>query len=86
MTAAPSAPVEMEDDGRPAQIPPSLAAHNLPDDPREPWSRNYGGPAMTAGRAAVPSPKPPTAAVQTAQAAAKPSNQAQQVAFSNDPQ
>lgn len=38
-------PVEMEDDGRPAQLPPRVGVANAPDDPSEPWSPNYGGPA-----------------------------------------
>jgi hypothetical protein len=38
-------PVDMEDDGRPAQLPPRVAVARAPDDPSEPWSPNYGGPA-----------------------------------------
>lgn len=33
---------DLEDDGREAQIPPMKKAQPEPDDPREPWSRNYG--------------------------------------------
>jgi hypothetical protein len=44
--AAVPIPVEMEDDGRPAQLPPRAGVRNVPDDPREPWSPNYGGPAV----------------------------------------
>ena len=41
-----SVPVEMEDDGRPSQLPPPRAqAGQVADDPREPWSPNYGGQA-----------------------------------------
>lgn len=43
--AAAAAPVEMEDDGRPAQVAPRMAAAPAKDDPSEPWSPNYGGPA-----------------------------------------
>ena len=39
-------PVEMEDDGRPAQLPPRIGVANVKDDPSEPWSPNYGGPAL----------------------------------------
>lgn len=35
--------VEVEADGLPAQTPPPSRARQLPDDPSEPWSRNYGG-------------------------------------------
>lgn len=44
--------VEMEDDGLPAQTPPPRRAA-VADDPREPWSRNYGGPAPSAQPAAA---------------------------------
>jgi len=46
-------PVEMEDDGRPAQLPPRVGIAKAPDDPSEPWSPNYGGPAMRPARPAV---------------------------------
>lgn len=46
-------PVEMEDDGRPAQLPPRVATGQGPDDPSEPWSPNYGGPAARPARPAV---------------------------------
>src|SRR5690606_11993813 len=36
--------VAMEDDGRPAQIPPFLRAKPVVDDPTEPFSPNYGPP------------------------------------------
>ncbi|MFZ4805740.1 MAG: hypothetical protein ACOYLQ_00675 [Hyphomicrobiaceae bacterium] len=36
---------QMEDDGLPAQIAPPRRAQVEPDDPREPYSRNYGQPA-----------------------------------------
>lgn len=35
--------VEMEDDGLPAQTPPLMRTMRIPDDPTEPFSRNYGG-------------------------------------------
>ncbi len=35
-------PEEIEDDGLPAQTVPTHRARAIPDDPREPWSRNYG--------------------------------------------
>jgi hypothetical protein len=35
-------PVEVEDDGIEAQRPPPLRAQRVPDDPTEPYSRNYG--------------------------------------------
>jgi hypothetical protein len=34
--------VEIEDDGLPAQAAPSAGIRHLPDDPRAPWSPNYG--------------------------------------------
>ncbi len=35
---------DVEDDGLPAQTPPSSAhVHQTPDDPTQPFSRNYGG-------------------------------------------
>jgi hypothetical protein len=40
LRAAP--PVEVEDDGIEAQRPPPLHAQRPPDDPNEPYSRNYG--------------------------------------------
>src|SRR5689334_11905830 len=46
--------VEIEDDGLPAQAAPSLRIRQLPDDPFEPYSSNYGG-ANPASRRPVPS-------------------------------
>ena len=40
---AQAAAVDVEDDGLPAQTPPSDRIRQLPDDPNEPYSRNYGG-------------------------------------------
>jgi hypothetical protein len=39
-----AAVTEIEDDGLPSQAPPSALIHQMPDDPSEPYSRNYGGP------------------------------------------
>jgi hypothetical protein len=39
---APPPRVQMEGDGMPAQSPPLRHAAAIIDDPREPWSRNYG--------------------------------------------
>lgn len=33
---------ELEDDGLPGQVPPPLDRRREPDDPREPYSPNYG--------------------------------------------
>lgn len=33
---------DTEADGQPAQPPPPISIRAAPDDPREPWSRNYG--------------------------------------------
>ncbi len=35
-------PQEMEDDGLPPQVPPPVNRRREPDDPREPYSPNYG--------------------------------------------
>ena len=50
-----TARAEVEDDGLPAQVAPALAVRQRPDDPSEPFSRNYGPkpPARLAG----PSPR-----------------------------
>ena len=39
-----AAPAELEDDGLPAQTPPTYRAATEPDDPSEPFSPNYGSP------------------------------------------
>jgi hypothetical protein len=36
---------ELEDDGLPAQVPPPANRRREPDDPREPYSPNYGASA-----------------------------------------
>ena len=57
--AAVPIPVELEDDGRPSQLPPRVQARALPDDPTQPWSPNYGGPSTQPQPAPVqPSPSP----------------------------
>lgn len=38
--------VVMEDDGMPAQTPPLRRTKSVPDDPAEPFSPNYGPPAL----------------------------------------
>lgn len=43
--AAVPIPVEMEDDGRPAQLPPRADVPRAADNPNEPWSPNYGNSA-----------------------------------------
>src|SRR6185312_3922368 len=71
--AAQAPSVEVEGDGLPTQPPPSLRIRQMPDDPSEPYSRNYGGfnpaavePAPTQSQkparvatAAVPADLPP---------------------------
>lgn len=52
------AKVDKEADGQPAQPPPSISIRAIPDDPREPWSRNYGS-IPPARRAAEPTTMPP---------------------------
>lgn len=62
VAAAVPVPVEIEDDGREGQVPPPRAIRQEPDDPREPYSRNYGkvaappAPTTPAARAAAPAP------------------------------
>lgn len=61
--------VEMEDDGMEAQVPPPKRVREEPDDPREPFSRNYGtvaplrrAEALPGAREAMPPlPLPPVA-------------------------
>lgn len=53
----------VEDDGLPAQAPPPARIRQMPDNPVEPFSRNYGGdnPArlgVGAGQAASPASAP----------------------------
>lgn len=51
--AAVPIPTEMEDDGRPAQVPPRADGRPTADDPTQPWSPNYGGPANRVSRRPV---------------------------------
>jgi hypothetical protein len=51
--------VAVESDGLPSQPPPQMRIHQLPDDPTEPYSPNYGGPnpaAVARGPAKASSP------------------------------
>lgn len=72
--ARPAPGVEIEDDGLPSQAPPAADIRQMPDDPSEPYSRNYGGPNPAAidrkpvdksvstpspARAAIPADLPP---------------------------
>ena len=64
--ARPSSAVEIEDDGLPSQAPPAADIRQMPDDPSQPYSRNYGGPnpasiqhKATGATASKPSPKQP---------------------------
>ena len=47
---------ELEDDGLPPQVPPPANRKREPDDPREPFSPNYGRPAAPPQRAALVAP------------------------------
>jgi len=44
---------EIEDDGLPAQMPPARRQRTEPDDPREPFSPNYGARVSSIGAPAV---------------------------------
>ena len=59
-------PQELEDDGLPPQVPPPVNRKREPDDPREPYSPNYGNPAPAPQRAAFAAPIPPAAKPRTA--------------------
>lgn len=50
---------EVEDDGLPAQTPPAPRARQTPDDPAEPYSRNYGGVNPSASAAPLAEPDVP---------------------------
>lgn len=43
--------IDVEDDGIPAQTPPPRTIRQQPDDPSEPYSRNYGGINPSSARA-----------------------------------
>lgn len=45
---------DLEDDGMEAQSPPSSHVRLMPDDPTQPWSRNYGGPRAAEAISASP--------------------------------
>ena len=51
--------VQVEDDGLPSQAAPSLRIRQMPDDPSEPYSRNYGGqnPGASTPERATPGAK-----------------------------
>lgn len=59
-----AAPQDIEDDGLPVQRPPLVRSVQQPDDPSEPYSRNYGTPPpVLPARSAPPSgPAPARAA------------------------
>lgn len=60
---------DVEDDGIDAQTPPSFALRLMPDDPRQPWSRNYGkAPASAAISSSDVYHGTPPAAVRKAEA------------------
>ncbi len=48
-TAVTAPPVEMEVDGLPVQRGPLIRPTHMPDDPREPFSPNYGNPQVAVG-------------------------------------
>lgn len=56
VAAQPPQKVEMEDDGQEAQLPPPARVRSAPDDPSEPWSRNYGSGAARSTELRPPSP------------------------------
>jgi len=59
--ATPVETVEVENDGMPVQAAPRAGIRQVPDDPREPWSRNYGGAASPPVRRADGAGSRPTA-------------------------
>ena len=54
VAAAASSAVEVEDDGIAVQTPPMLRQRPGPDDPREPFSPNYGRESLPPANAANP--------------------------------
>jgi hypothetical protein len=51
--------VEIEEDGKPGQLPPVRRAKPLEDDPTQPWSPNYGRtPPAPAAATEAPTPPP----------------------------
>lgn len=69
VAAEPGRKPDLEDDGREAQIPPPRRSRPEVDDPREPWSRNYGSAQPSARADAGPAHAPP-GAIDTTQRAA----------------
>lgn len=70
--AVAQAVTETEADGLPSQTPPVRRVNEVPDDPNEPYSRNYGGPNPSRKPLAKPEPenvKPVPRRVPTQQAA-----------------
>lgn len=67
--AAQARKVEMEDDGQPVQSPPVRSMRAEDDDPSQPWSPNYGGPAEKTAKVgrvpAVPNFKAPSPYIPT---------------------
>ncbi len=53
MVQSRAAEPEVEDDGLPGQVPPPLNRRREIDDPREPYSPNYGNPNAAPQRAAA---------------------------------
>lgn len=50
----PAAKTDVEDDGRPAQLPPARRPLPEEDDPTQPWSPNYGKRPGTYDRPSAP--------------------------------
>ena len=50
--------IELEDDGTAVQLPPRMRHRAKPDDPREPFSPNYGPPPLPSETETQPSPPP----------------------------
>jgi hypothetical protein len=57
--SSPPPRLAMEDDGMPAQIPPLRKPQPEKDDPREPYSRNYGPPPAPEEKTAPATPPIP---------------------------
>jgi hypothetical protein len=68
---------DLEDDGKPAQVPPLLRAVPAEDDPSQPWSPNYGGPTATPGAPSHHTPRvAPKSRAKTYDASADPTTTA----------
>lgn len=81
MPVPPRRAVEMEDDGLPVQRPPMRRAIREQDDPREPWSPNYGKQPAPPATSSDPQPK---AAPRQASDTGKPTLNATPVKFDAD--